>query len=277
MEKPDIDHIEGLSPGDFHRAEVDLAQSPFDGRHHHRDLRLPAPALCPGRLAALPGPSFSVGSADRQPDGRPGARLGQRQQDQRTALHAAGAGDPRTQGRTRPGIRAAARAGLCARARRWRAVRDRRGAGADPAPEAYDRSGGRSLQAARGSEAALRRILRDRAETRRRHGDRAVARRPQRSAAAVFLEIQLSGLRLLVAGARTSAVLVQLAGRRLLGLRRPGRKPVLRPGARGGASGTVARRGRGPRLGPSQRLLLPTHPVAGEALRFQRRYPLERT
>jgi excinuclease ABC subunit A len=42
MEKPDVDHIEGLVAGDFHRAEIHLAQSPLHGRHHHRDLRLSA-------------------------------------------------------------------------------------------------------------------------------------------------------------------------------------------------------------------------------------------
>ena len=64
----------------------------------------------------------------------------------RAALHAAGAGDPRAQGRACAGVRAAARAGLRARARRRRAVRDRRGAAADAAPEAHHRSGDRPLQ-----------------------------------------------------------------------------------------------------------------------------------
>ena len=31
MEKPDVDHIEGLSPAISHRAEIDLPQSPLDG------------------------------------------------------------------------------------------------------------------------------------------------------------------------------------------------------------------------------------------------------
>ena len=45
MEKPDVDSIDGLSPGDLDRPEDDDAQPALDGRHGHRDLRLPAPAL----------------------------------------------------------------------------------------------------------------------------------------------------------------------------------------------------------------------------------------
>ena len=47
-------------------------------------------------------------------------------------------------------------------------------------------------------------------------------------AAAVLVEIQLPGLRLLAAGTGTAAVLVQLADGRLPDLRRPGRHAVLR-------------------------------------------------
>ena len=54
MDKPDVDFIEGLSPGGLDRPEVDLAQPALDGRHHHRGLRLPPPALRPRRHAALP-------------------------------------------------------------------------------------------------------------------------------------------------------------------------------------------------------------------------------
>ena len=91
-----------------------------------------------------PDHGYPAGSADRQPDGRHGAGPARGQ-----PLHAAGAGDPRAQGRARAGVRPTARAGLRARARQRRAVRDRRGAGAGPAPEAHHRSGDRPLQAAR--------------------------------------------------------------------------------------------------------------------------------
>ena len=46
-----------------------------------------------------------------------------------------------------------------------------------------------------------------------------------RRAAAVLVEVQLPGLRLLAARTRAAPVLVQLAGRRLPDLRRPGREP----------------------------------------------------
>ncbi len=54
MDKPDVDSIEGLSPGDLDRPEDDVAEPALDRRHGHRDLRLPAPALCPRRPSALP-------------------------------------------------------------------------------------------------------------------------------------------------------------------------------------------------------------------------------
>ena len=66
MEKPDVDSIEGLSPGDLDRPEDDLAQPALDGRHRDRDLRLPAPALGADRPSALP----RVRRADRGPVGR---------------------------------------------------------------------------------------------------------------------------------------------------------------------------------------------------------------
>ena len=54
MEKPDVDYIEGLSPGHLHRPEGRQPQPALHRRHRHRDLRLPAPALRPRRPAPLP-------------------------------------------------------------------------------------------------------------------------------------------------------------------------------------------------------------------------------
>jgi excinuclease ABC subunit A len=51
MEKPDVDHISGLSPGDFHRAEDHVEEPALHRRHGDRDLRLPAPAVRPRRHA----------------------------------------------------------------------------------------------------------------------------------------------------------------------------------------------------------------------------------
>lgn len=38
MEKPDVESIEGLSPGDLYRPEIDEPESAFDGRHSDGDL-----------------------------------------------------------------------------------------------------------------------------------------------------------------------------------------------------------------------------------------------
>ena len=142
-------------------------------------------------------------------------------------------------------------------------------------------------------QAAPGRIVRDRAPPRRGHRR---AGRPRRRAGKpkwrgrgtrgsgrrqggrdhVLVALFVPGLRLLVAGTRTAPVLVQLAGRRLPGLRRPGRDPVLRPGARGGPSAAQPRRRCGTRLGPAQSVLLPADPVAGQALPVRRRHALAR-
>ena len=50
--------------GDLDRPEDDVAQPALDGRHGHRDLRLPPPALRAHRAAALP----RLRAADRRPD-----------------------------------------------------------------------------------------------------------------------------------------------------------------------------------------------------------------
>ena len=44
----------GAVPGDLDRPEDGVAQPPLDGRHHHRDPRLPATALRAHRRAVLP-------------------------------------------------------------------------------------------------------------------------------------------------------------------------------------------------------------------------------
>ena len=54
MDKPDVDFIEGLSPAISIDQKSASPQPALDGRHHHRGLRLPAPAVRPHRRAALP-------------------------------------------------------------------------------------------------------------------------------------------------------------------------------------------------------------------------------
>ena len=59
--------------GDLDRAEVGVQEPALDGRHGHRDPRLPAAALRLGRRAALPELRPDHPAADRAADGRPGA------------------------------------------------------------------------------------------------------------------------------------------------------------------------------------------------------------
>ena len=54
MEKPDVDLIDGLSPAISIEQKTTGSQSALDGRHGHRDLRLPAAAVRQHRRAALP-------------------------------------------------------------------------------------------------------------------------------------------------------------------------------------------------------------------------------
>ena len=70
LEKPDVDSVEGLEPGDLDRAEDRFAFAPFDRRDGHRDLRFSAPAVFIDRPAAL----SSMRSADHAAVGRPDRR-----------------------------------------------------------------------------------------------------------------------------------------------------------------------------------------------------------
>ena len=71
MQKPDVDHIEGLSPRDLDRAEDHQPQPALHGRHRHRDLRLHAPAVGARRHSLFARHRRADRRADRQPDGRP--------------------------------------------------------------------------------------------------------------------------------------------------------------------------------------------------------------
>ncbi len=114
MEKPDVDLIEGLSRRDIHRAEGHQPQPALDGRHRHRDPRLPAPALRPRRHAALPRPRPCAGGQQRLADGRSRAGPARRHQadDPRP-----GGGQP--QGRAARPVRRIAGTGLRPLARGW--------------------------------------------------------------------------------------------------------------------------------------------------------------
>ena len=65
MDKPDVDSHRGPVAGDLDRPEGRQPQPALDGRHGHRDLRLPAPAVRPRRPAALPEVRAADPAADR--------------------------------------------------------------------------------------------------------------------------------------------------------------------------------------------------------------------
>ncbi len=64
MQKPQLEHIEGLSPAIAIEQKQRGPHAAIDGRHGHRDLRLPPRALSPGWAAVLP----RVRRADRHAD-----------------------------------------------------------------------------------------------------------------------------------------------------------------------------------------------------------------
>ena len=108
----------GPEPRDLDRSARGEPESALDGRHHHRDLRLPAPALCPHRRAPLP----QLRPRDQRADGRadrgqhPGVSRGQ-------PAAAPGAAGDGPQGRAQRRLRGCAQGRLRARARGWAGVR----------------------------------------------------------------------------------------------------------------------------------------------------------
>ena len=229
MDKPDVDFIEGLSPGGLDRPEVDLAQPALDRRHDHRGLRLPAAALRPGRRAALPGlradsrqtPQQIVDRVLAMPEGtrfqvlapvvrgRKGEYV-----DLFAELQGKGYARARVDGVVAPAHRAAE---------------------AEEAGEAHHRGGGRPARGQGERQAAAHRLGRDRAAAGRRHG-RARLRRPARGRPAPRAAVlRAPGLPerppARDRGPGAAVVLVQLAVRRLPGVHRPRHQEGGRPGA----------------------------------------------
>ena len=87
-------------------------------------------------------------------------------------------------------------------------------------------------------------------------------------------QLRLPGLRLQHPGARAAALLLQQPGRGLPELRRAGGGAVLRPRQGGRPPGAEPGRRGHARLGPAQRLLLPDDPRPGEPLRLRPGDPL---
>ncbi len=261
MEKPDVDHIEGLSPAiaieqkaTSHnpRSTVGTVTEIYDYLRvlyaragvprcpeHGQDLAAQTVTQMVDQVLALAG---EHGSA------------------------AARAGRAGPQGRTRRGVRAPAQPGLRARARRRQVAGTRRAARTRrPAPP-HDRGRHRPAQGAAGCAATAGGILRDGAEP--GTGIRAprVPRGSGARGAGVLEPFRLHGLRLQPDRTRAAPVLVQQSQWRLRHLRRPRPAGVLRSGARGRQPGPVARGRRRARLGPAQRILLPADPVAGAGI-----------
>ena len=90
----------GPVAGHLDRPEVGVAQPALDGRHHHRGLRLPAPALRPHRRAALP----DDGAVDHPPDA-PADRRPRPRAARGHPLPGAGAGRAGPQGQLRDAAR----------------------------------------------------------------------------------------------------------------------------------------------------------------------------
>ena len=147
----------GPVAGGVDRPEVDVAQPAVDGRHHHRDLRLPAAAVRADRPPALPDLRRTDLQADPAADRRPGAG------DARGhPVPGAGAGDPGAQGRVRRPVRRPAGQGLLAGPDRRGGPPADRAAEAEEAGEALHRGGRRPAGQPADRQAADHRLGGDR-------------------------------------------------------------------------------------------------------------------
>ena len=239
----------GPVAGHLHRPEVGLPEPPLDGRHDHRGLRLPAPPVGPHRPAPLPRARRAAGApepaADRRP---PGGAAGGHPLPGPRARRAG------SEGRVRDAARGPVRAGLRPGPDRRRHRRDlrvpegRRAAG--PLRAAHDRGRRRPARPARRHRAPPDRLGRDRPQAgrgRRRDRDRPPRRAGRGRAGRRDAHLQpaprLPGRRRVLRGAGAPQLLVQLALRRLPGLRRPGHDLRGRPRARRAQPGPLDRRG----------------------------------
>ena len=266
MDKPDVDFIEGLSPGGLDRPEVDLPQPALDGRHDHRGLRLPAAALRPGRPAALPG----LRRADQPADARsrsstgcsrwtraPGSRCSRRWSAAARASTSTSSASCRPRATPGPGRRRDRVAG--------------RAAQAEEAGEAHHRGGRRPARGQGVRQAAAHRLGRDRARPGRRPGHPRLRRpaggRPAPRAAVLRAPRLPQRPPAVDRGAGAAVVLLQLALRRLPRVHRPRHPDGGRPGADRARRREVARRGRDRAVGGRAR------PRASTSCGCWRRWP----
>ena len=136
MDKPDVDHIEGLSPAVSIDQKTTSQEPALDRGHRHRDLRLPAPALRAHRHPALPDLRAAHRAADLRSDRRPHPRAGRGHQ-----VPGARAGREGAQGRVRQAARRPQARGLHPRARGQGGPRARRGDRARQEVQARHRRG----------------------------------------------------------------------------------------------------------------------------------------
>ncbi len=256
-------------PGDLDRPEDHLAQPALDGRHGHRDLRLPAPALRAHRAPALPG----LRPADRGPE--PGVdRRPDPAAARRNALHGQRAGRARPQRRVQGRLRGAARRGLHAREGRRRAAPARGRDRPRQEVQAHDRGRGRPARDEARPASAAGSVGRDRVRACR---GPAHDRRRRRRVDHVFRELRLPRARCRTAGARAADLLVQLTARRLPSLHRPRRAAGDRPGPARARPDALDRRGRARAVVARQlELLRVGHPGDRRPLRDRPRGALAR-
>ena len=234
MQKPDVEFDRGPVAGDLDRAEDDVAQPALDGRHGHRDLRLHAAAVRPGRGALLAGHRPADREPDRVADGRSvkamaeGTRLylmapivRGRKGEYRKELQ-----DCRR--RVSSGSRSTA---SCTRSTRRR--RSTKNIAHD-----IDVVVDRIVVGARSRQPAGR--IRSRPRSASPRASRSRKTPTPASGDDLFGEVRLSGVGLHDPGDRAPAVLVQRAVRRLPGLRRARHEDVLR--SRDGGAGPRAQR-----------------------------------
>ena len=169
MQKPDVDHIDGLSPA------ISIEQK-TTSRNPRSTVGTVTEIYDYMRLLwARVGVPYSpaTGLADREPDREPDGRPRARAARGHAAL-SSGADRARAEGRIPQGLRRAAEEGLPAGEGRRQVLRDRRGPCPRQELQARYRRGGGSRRGAAGHERAAGRFLRDRAPALRRHRHRGI-------------------------------------------------------------------------------------------------------
>ena len=170
----------GAVAGDFDRAEDHLAQSALDRRHHHRDLRLPAPAVRARRPRVLLQLRTRNHAAERAADRRSDHGVARGHADPRARADRA-----RSQGRVSQGAERSAPRRIRARQNRRQAVRARRGDRAQQESAPHHRGDGRSARDSQRDRKAAGRLARSRLQVRAGPAQDRAARRPRTPARSI--------------------------------------------------------------------------------------------